>query len=140
MKQLAKTLFLTVLAITMMVALGLVRPQPVEASCTPSATQKCCGDVPVTIDVGCDPKEVASEGLVMAYIFAIIRVTTGIVGAGVVGTIIFGGLTYMTARDNAAQAEKGVKIIRTAIIALICFIFAATLISFLIPGGLFSNV
>ncbi|HEX6462252.1 MAG TPA: hypothetical protein VFZ58_03165 [Candidatus Saccharimonadales bacterium] len=140
MKQLAKTLFLATITLAAVLSLVFIQTSPAQASCTPSATQKCCGDVPITIDVGCKDGEVAAEGLALAYIYAIIRVMTGIVGAGVVGTIIFGGLTYMTARDNAGQAEKGIKIIRTAIIALIFFIFSATLISFLIPGGLFSNV
>ncbi len=140
MKQLTKTLLSTLLMASTMVIASFIYIPPAQAACTPSDTQKCCGDVPITIDVGCNQEEAASQGLAMAYIFAIIRVVTGVVGAGVVGAIIFGGLTYMTARDNAAQAEKGIVIIRTAIIGLIFFIFSATLISFLIPGGLFSNV
>jgi len=139
MKQSLKLLIFTV-GLVASFAIGFMQPQTVQASCKTTATQKCCGDVPVTIDVGCKQNEVTSDGLVMAYVYAIIRVVTGIVGAAVVGAIIFGGLTYMTARDSAAQAQKAVVIIRTAIIALILYIFSATLISFLIPGGLFSNV
>ncbi len=103
-------------------------------NCTPSATQKCCGNVPVAISVGnCN---VGQGGVLIAYIKQIIRFAAGLVGVGVVGVVVFGGLMYMTARGSSSQVEKAVGIIRNAIVALICFVFLTAIINFLIPGGL----
>lgn len=60
------------------------------------------------------------------------------VGLAVVGGIIFGGLTYMTARANTGQIQKAEDIIRSAIIGLLLYIFAFALLNWLIPGGIFS--
>lgn len=60
------------------------------------------------------------------------------VGLAVVGGIIFGGFTYMTARANAGQVEKGEDIIRNAIIGLILYVFMFALLNWLIPGGIFT--
>lgn len=140
MKQISKIILFAASTITLLGAGFLLQSQPAQAACTPSASQKCCGDIPVTIDVGCRQADVDANGSLVAYVFAIIRVVSGAVGIAVVGTVIFGGITYMTARDNAGQAQKGIAIIRAGIIALVCFFFLAAMLTFLIPGGLWVGI
>lgn len=57
------------------------------------------------------------------------------IGIGLVGGLVFGGLTYMTARANAQQVQKAEEIIRNTIIGIALYIFAIAIVNFLIPGG-----
>lgn len=133
MKHRMKFLVVAIAAIVSLVGVVTI-PTSVQAACTPSETQKCCGDVPISIDIG--TCEVGERGVLFAYLTLIIRFIAGLVGIAVAGVIIFGGLMYMTARGDKGQAEKAIGVIRNGIISLIVFIFLAAIINFLIPGGL----
>lgn len=61
-----------------------------------------------------------------------------VVGLVVVGSIIFRGIQYASARDNASQVSAAKNGILMAILALILFMFGFTLLQWLIPGGIFS--
>lgn len=61
----------------------------------------------------------------------------GGVGLSVVGGITFGSYMYITARGNAAQAQKGQNTILNSVIGLLLFIFMYAILQFLIPGGIF---
>jgi hypothetical protein len=59
-----------------------------------------------------------------------------VVGVVVVGAIVVGGIAYASAQDNKAQIEKGIDIIRNAIIGLLLFIGMSAILNFIIPGGI----
>ena len=60
----------------------------------------------------------------------------GGVGLAVVGGLVFGSYMYITARGNAAQAQKGQTTILNSVIGLLLFIFMYAILQFLIPGGI----
>lgn len=59
---------------------------------------------------------------------------TGIV---IVLSIIIGGIQYMTARDNSNQVAAAKNRILMSVLSLILFIFAYTILQWLVPGGIF---
>jgi len=60
------------------------------------------------------------------------------VGIAVVGGIVWGGIMYLTSRENAGQTQKAISIIINSLIALLLYIFMFAILNFLIPGGIFS--
>ena len=61
----------------------------------------------------------------------------GIVGVGAVLMVIWAGIQYTTARDNAqAVAEAKQKIINV-VIGIAAFIFLYAFLNWLVPGGVF---
>jgi hypothetical protein len=59
---------------------------------------------------------------------------TGIV---IVLSIIIGAIQYMTARDNSGQVAAAKNRILMSILSLVLFIFAYTILQWLVPGGIF---
>lgn len=62
-------------------------------------------------------------------------VTTG-VGIAAVGSIVFAGVMYITARDNAAQVSKAKTMIMNTIIGIIAYILMWAFLEWIIPGGI----
>lgn len=79
---------------------------------------------------------VASNGI-FTLLVAIVQFLSIGVGLAVVGGIIYGGFTYITARGNAAQAEKGRNIVANAIVGLLMFVFMAAILNFLLGRNIF---
>lgn len=88
--------------------------------------------VPIAIKVGCS----GSGNPIYDYAKGFIRFLTAGVGIVVVGAIIFGGITYASARGDQSQTQKGIEIITNAVIALVIFLLMAAILNFIIPGGL----
>ena len=65
----------------------------------------------------------------------LVVVTTG-VGIAAVGSIIFAGVLYITARDNAAQVSKAKTMITNTIIGIIAYILMWAFLEWIIPGGI----
>lgn len=59
---------------------------------------------------------------------------TGIV---IVLSIIIGAIQYMTARDNSGQVAAAKNRILMSVLSLVLFIFAYTILQWLVPGGIF---
>ena len=66
----------------------------------------------------------------------LVVVTTG-VGIAAVGSIVFAGVLYITARDNAAQVSKAKTMITNTIIGIIAYILMWAFLEWIIPGGVF---
>ena len=62
---------------------------------------------------------------------------SAITGLVIVISIIIGGIQYMTARDNAQQVAAAKNRILMSVLSLILFIFAYTILQWLVPGGIF---
>ena len=65
----------------------------------------------------------------------LVVVTTG-VGIAAVGSIVFAGVLYITARDNAAQVSKAKTMIMNTIIGIIAYILMWAFLEWIIPGGI----
>ena len=65
----------------------------------------------------------------------LVVVTTG-VGIAAVGSIVFAGVLYITARDHAAQVSKAKTMIMNTIIGIIAYILMWAFLEWIIPGGI----
>lgn len=64
----------------------------------------------------------------------LVVVTTG-VGIAAVGSIVFAGILYITARDNAGQVSKAKTMIMNTVIGIIAYILMWAFLEWIIPGG-----
>jgi len=69
----------------------------------------------------------------------VINILTALVGVLGVFGIVVSGITYLTARDNAAQVAKAKKRIIQIVIGLTIFALLYVLAQWLIPGGIFGG-
>lgn len=121
------------LAFGLAISIG-VAPK-VAAACTPIAvgvpdengnTTNCVGD------------DTPQNNPIYVYLRGIIRVVAGLVGLAVVINIMVGGLQYMTSQGDPGAITKAKTRIFNAVVSLIAFLFAATIINYIIPGGVLS--
>ena len=64
----------------------------------------------------------------------LVVVTTG-VRITPVGSIVFAGILYITARDNAGQVSKAKTMIMNTVIGIIAYILMWAFLEWIIPGG-----
>ncbi|MEI7758642.1 MAG: hypothetical protein WCJ05_00470 [bacterium] len=105
----------------------------------PSGAPKCCGEggnaVETSIDLGCTGK----GNPILDMLFAAIRFLSAGVGVVVVFSTILAGIQYTTSRDNPESTQKAKGRLVSNVIALVVFVFAFSLLNFLIPGGFFNG-
>ena len=91
-------------------------------------------------DYRCDPNNPDSciqDNPIIKWLNFLINLVAGIVGVGAVLMVIWAGIQYTTARDNAqAVAEAKQKIINV-VIGIAAFIFLYAFLNWLVPGGVF---
>lgn len=97
---------------------------------------KVCGDkkdgaVTTSIDIGC--KGVGNP--IMDAFFAIIRFLSDGVGLVIIASIVYGGIQFTSSRGNPQDTAKAIERIRSAVIALLIFIFGYAFLNYLIPAG-----
>lgn len=63
-------------------------------------------------------------------------VTTG-VGIAAVGAIVYAGVLYITARDNAGQVSKAKTMIMNTVVGVVAYILMWAFLQWIIPGGVF---
>jgi len=112
--------------------LGGALTQPVFAD---AVQCKKDGKVPLAIKIN-GQDCIAKDQVLMFWIKGILQFLATGVGVAVVGGIVWGGILFMTARDNASQTQKAVYIITNAVVGLILFIMLYAIMNFLIPGGI----
>lgn len=64
-----------------------------------------------------------------------INFLTAVAGMAIIGSIMFGGYQYMTARDNAGAVQAARTRIIWAIVAMLMLIFMYAFLQWLVPGG-----
>lgn len=79
-----------------------------------------------------------NQSVIFIYLTGIIKFLTGGAGVLAVGGVVWGSITYATARGNPGQVQKAITIIINSVIALILFFLLAGIFNYLIPGGIFS--
>ena len=82
-----------------------------------------------SIDFGCSGK----GNPILDLMFGIIRFLTYGVGIIISGSIIVGGIQYISSQGNPENTKHAVNRIRNALIALLVYIFAYPLLNYLLP-------
>lgn len=100
-----------------------------------SATGNKCGSVNTYFKWGCN-SGTNDEDIVTTVVKSILKWMAAGVGAACMIGILVSAFLYVTAKDNASQAQQAVTGLKYAIGALIVFAAAGTILNFLIPGGL----
>lgn len=118
--------FITVFVLALVVLIG--------SGALSTALAATCNGVEIAVDVDC----AAATNPIYGYLGGVIRFVAGLVGLAVVINIIIGGLQYMTSQGDPGALTKAKNRIFNAVVSLIAFIFAATIINYLIPGGVLS--
>ncbi len=72
---------------------------------------------------------------IIKYLVLFINVLSGAVGLVVVGSIIYGGIQYSSAGSDPAKISAAKNRIRDSIMALLFFLFAYSILNWLVPGG-----
>ena len=95
--------------------------------------------VQVGFDIGCRGEAYPNAALnpIIDMAFALFRFLSAGVGLIVIGSVIYAGIQYSTARGNPQATQAAIKRISNSIIGLILYIFLFSLANFLIPGGIF---
>lgn len=90
------------------------------------------GNTPVTVSIsfGCR----GHGNPILDMTFAIIRFLSIGVGLVIVLSIIIGGLQYIGSQGNPENTNKAIERIRSALIALLVFIFAYAILNYVVPG------
>lgn len=89
-------------------------------------------------DPNCQGEGCLTNNPIVKWLNVIINVVAGVVGIGAVVMIIFAGVQYSTARDNAQVVQSAKEKIINVVIGLIAFGFLYTFLQWLVPGGVFS--
>lgn len=67
-----------------------------------------------------------------------VNILIGIAGLAIVGSIVFAGFQYMTARENSSQVSAAKQRILVSVASLFLLGFGYALLQWLIPGGVFN--
>jgi hypothetical protein len=85
-----------------------------------------------------NPQEcVQGQTFFKEYVQPVINFLSALVAVAIVGSIIWGGIQYITAGDKPETLGAAKKRITTSLIAFLMFILLFSFIQFLIPGGIF---
>lgn len=90
----------------------------------------------VSLDSDCSSATLRADNCqIIGYLVTAINLLSAVAGLAIVGSIMFAGFQYMTARDNSGQVEAAKKRIIWALVALGIFIFTYAALNWLVPGG-----
>lgn len=76
-----------------------------------------------------------TSGGVFELLKWVLRIMIGVVGIAAVGGMIWSGILYLSASDNAAQVKQAKTVIVDVVIGLTAFALMFLIINWLIPGG-----
>lgn len=107
-------------------------PNKVDASGKPVCNIERYNSVNCTSPADCVKNNVIVKNLKLFFEFL-----TGVVGIVVVGAIIFGGIRYSASGGDPQAVGKAKKLIASAVLALVGYIFLLAFLQWLVPGGLF---
>lgn len=87
--------------------------------------------VKTAIDFGCTN----TGNPISDLAFAIIRLLSDGVGIVVIGSVIVGGIQFSASRSDPQATSAAIGRIRSSLVALLIYIFAFSILNYLIPGG-----
>ncbi len=78
-------------------------------------------------------------GPIEDLVYALVRFLSYGVGLAIVGSIIVAGIQYSTSEGNPEATQASKNRIQSAVVGLVIYIFAFSLLQYLVPGGIFSS-
>jgi ABC-type maltose transport system permease subunit len=84
-----------------------------------------------------DPDACIQNNPIIKWLNILINLVAGIVGVGAVLMVIWAGIQYTTARDNAQAVAAAKQKIINVVIGIAAFIFLYAFLNWLVPGGVF---
>lgn len=95
-------------------------------------------NIPTTLNFGCLGKRgPPGLGPIQDMLFALIRFASVGVGIAITASIIYAGIQYSSAEGNPEATQKAKLRIQNTVIGLMVYIFAFSVLQYMIPGGLF---
>lgn len=99
-----------------------------------------CAGVETSI-ISCQGYSEKPSSVEQSGVWGLLQIAVNILAAGVavaaVGGLIYGGILYSTAADDASKVQKAIGVIRDVVIGMVAFALMWALVEFLIPGGVF---
>lgn len=83
-----------------------------------------------------DTAQVKDSG-VMELLKWVLRIMTAGVGIVATGALVYAGILYASASDNASQISQAKTIITNVVIGIVAYGLMILVVNFLIPGGVF---
>ena len=142
MKRLFVILIFAIFASLATASLRVVHSSTNLSITTSTAMAAACGKDEVQVALkfkstdktNCIKNDPKTGGVLVYYIKGIISVLSGLIGGIIVLMLIIAGFQYIISRGDAANIKKAKDRIQNAIIALILFLSAYAILSFLLPG------
>jgi hypothetical protein len=109
----------------------------IGAAPSPLIAADTCGggkgntSVTTSINIGCK----GTGNPITDLTFAVIRFLSAGVGLVIIASLIVAGIQYSASRGDPQATAQAVKRIRSAVTALIIFIFGYAILNYLIPAG-----
>lgn len=95
--------------------------------------------VKTRINFGClGPSSPHNISPIEDMLYAFVRFLSYGVGIVLIGSMIWAGVQYSTSEGNPETTQAAKNRIRDAVIGLFIYIFAFSLVQYLVPGGLFN--
>lgn len=104
-----------------------------------------CGNtkdaVETKFDLGCLGEDGPPQtGPIQDLAYTLIRLLSTGVGIVIVASIVYAGIQYSSSEGNPEQTQQAKDRIRNSVIGLAIYIFAFSLVQYLVPGGLFAGI
>jgi hypothetical protein len=112
-----------------------------KSGSTPKPATNSPGCIEVSIPIFAGDKCVPNDqpgGAIVWYTKKLIQLASGAVGSIILLMLLVAGIQYITASGDPARVKAAKTRITNSIIALFLFLMAYAILSFLIPGGIFS--
>lgn len=121
---------------------GVIAANPagaLECSILPESVCKNAGEKPKDETAKSEKQKAAEIGNsgVMQLLKLILRILTAGVGIVATGALVYAGILYASASDNASQISQAKTIITNVVIGIVAYGLMVLVVNFLIPGGVF---
>jgi len=123
----------------LIISLGIVMTGALSLGAQPAyAADLKCTILPQSIcDLAKDQGTTTKNSAIMELLKLVLRILTAGVGIAAVGALVYAGILYGSAGDNASQTASAKTIITNTVIGIIAYGAMVLFVNFLIPGGVF---
>jgi cytochrome bd-type quinol oxidase subunit 2 len=129
-----KIFIISLISLAGIISSALFIPITVHAGgLTPPVTT----DSTYTCDNGETPEQCTANNPIVLWINFFINLFATVIGIGAVIMVIYSGIQYTIARDDAQKVQKAKQQLMNVVIGLVAFGFLYAFIQWLIPGGAF---
>lgn len=118
---------------------GMITGALLMGNVTPAAADCGSGKEKVkTSIINCPSSVKSGSDTVMWLLLTTVNILAVGVGIAAVAGIVWAGILYTTAADNASQVAKAKSVIANVIVGIVAYALMFSLLNFLVPGGIFN--